>query len=405
MQTSKLWTKNFVLCIAVNFFLVLNYYLLITVISQYAMEEYHASVAMAGFASSIFVIGILIARFFSGYLIESMGKRKMVFFGTILAFVMSGAYLLVRQIALLMLVRFVHGLAYGTVATSVGTVATSIVPENRRGEGIGYYMLSNTLGAAIGPFCSLFFIGHGGFQTIFFVCILTAALGFIGSIPLNIADESPSERLSGRKGSGRGKQLQLNRFFETRAIPISLICALIYFCYSSLLSFLMPYSINIGQETAAQYYFTIYAVAILLSRPFTGKLFDTKGEWITMVPGMVGFSIGMILLSQANSAALLLASAAFVGFGVGINQSAGLASAVNAANGENLSKVNATFYMFADLAVGIGPFFLGNLLTGIGYRTMYLAMAAVAVVGIFLYHTLVYRRKSTAIDMNEESCI
>jgi hypothetical protein len=38
------------------------------------------------------------------------------------------------------------------------------------------------------------------------------------------------------------KGFRFNNFFEPKAIPISIVCALIYFCYSSVLSFLTAYA-------------------------------------------------------------------------------------------------------------------------------------------------------------------
>lgn len=43
-------------------------------------------------------------------------------------------------------------MTYGMASTVIATTVASIVPESRRGEGIGYFTLSITLGSAIGPF-------------------------------------------------------------------------------------------------------------------------------------------------------------------------------------------------------------------------------------------------------------
>ena len=59
------------------------------------------------------------------------------------------------------------GLQYSV--TAIGTIVTALVPDNRKGEGVGYYMLSVTLGAAIGPFLGMFLTQNAGFQTLFLV--------------------------------------------------------------------------------------------------------------------------------------------------------------------------------------------------------------------------------------------
>lgn len=387
METPKLWTRNFVLCTVVNFCIVLNYYLLITVISQYAVENYGASGGTAGLAASIFVIGILLARMFAGSRLDQIGRRRMLFAGITISLVMSASYFFISSIAVLMVVRLIHGVSYGIVATAVGTVVIDIVPQSRRGEGLGYYMLSNTLGAAVGPFFAVFLSQQVGFGSIFTLCIITSVLGFLNALTLVVGDKSTAQTV---RAPATGS------FLEKRAIPISLVCALIFLAYSGILSFLMSYSIEIGQETAAQFFFTIYAAAMLISRPFTGRLFDKRGETVTIVPGIIVFASGMLMLSQTRSSIMMMAAAALIGYGLGVTQSAGLASAVKAASGENLSKVNSTFYIFIDLSVGIGPLILGSMLPFTGYRGMYMALALLALTCVLLYY-LIYRTNRTKI--------
>ena len=66
---------------------------------------------------------------------------------------------------------------------------------------------------------------------------------------------------------------------------------------------------------AGAWYFFVYAVCIFLSRPFMGRLLDNRGENYVMYPLLLSFAAGMALLSQAESALVLLLSAAFVGLG------------------------------------------------------------------------------------------
>lgn len=64
--------------------------------------------------------------------------------------------------------------------------------------------------------------------------------------------------------------------FEVKALSISLICAGIYFCYSSIIAFLTPYAEVLDLQEAASFFFIVYSLAILITRPFTGKFFDSR---------------------------------------------------------------------------------------------------------------------------------
>lgn len=59
-----------------NFLIMVNYYGLMVVVADYAMKTYDAPAATAGLAASIFVIGALIARLFSGRIMDRVGRKR-----------------------------------------------------------------------------------------------------------------------------------------------------------------------------------------------------------------------------------------------------------------------------------------------------------------------------------------
>lgn len=273
----------------------------------------------------MFVIGALVSRFFAAKLMEKIGKKNLLLAGALLEVISSIMYFGAVDILVLFMIRFLHGASYGMASTSVSTIVTEIVPKERHGEGIGYFMLSVTLGAAVGPFFGMFLTEHGGFPMIFLACTAAAVLCFIGVFILDTSCFDPAPARGKNHDTGAGRQ---KGFFETGAIPISLLCAGVYFCYSGVISFLTPYSNEIHLETAATLFFVIYSAAIFFSRPFTGRLFDRKGDRFVMIPAFFSFFTGMFILSQVNTGMILLLSAAFIGLGIGTIQSCGLAIAV-----------------------------------------------------------------------------
>ena len=213
--------------------------------------------------------------------------------------------------------------------------------------------------------------------------MITAAVCFLAVFQLRLSPEKRAALAAAQKLLPREKGLR--GIMEVKILPICLVCAGIYFCYSSLISFLSPYAGEIGLEGPATLFFLVYSAAILFSRPFTGRLFDRKGADAVMIPAFLSFLAGMALLSQVRHAVPLLLAAALLGFGMGAVQSCGLTLAVKSAPPERISYANSTFYICADAGVGIGPFLLGFLLPGTGYRGMYLAVAGIAAVFTLLY--------------------
>lgn len=176
MTESRLWTRKFITGTIINFLLVLNYYLLMVIMVDYTTTRYQASSALAGLSASIFVIGALIARFFSAQFMEKKGKRTVLLCAVLLEVITSALYFAASNLPILFAIRLLHGVSYGMASTAVSTIVTGSIAKERHGEGIGYFMLSITVGAAIGPFFGMFLIQHGGYAYIFGVCAITACI-------------------------------------------------------------------------------------------------------------------------------------------------------------------------------------------------------------------------------------
>lgn len=390
MNSSKLWTKDFIIITVTNVFIALNFYLLLVITSVFAMEKFNVSPGLGGLASGIFVIGALISRLVAGKYIERTGRKKMLYIGLTIGLIMILMYFKINSFIELVIIRFLHGLSYGISSTATSTIASSAVPKSKRGEGIGYFMLSTTLATAIGPFLGTLLSLNGNYSYIFLLCSVTAAISFIVALFLNIQELNLTHE---EKQSMRG--IKFSNFFEVKSLTISVICGLFYFCYSTVFSFINAYAKSLNLIKESSFFFLVIAIVIFLSRPVTGKRFDKKGENSIMYPGFLIFSAGMIFLSSVNNGFMLLAAGAAIGLGVGIIQSGGQTVAVNLAPNHRIGMANSTFFSFLDFGVGAGPFILGYFIPYTGYRGIYLIMGISAVFFIFIYHYFHGKNAST----------
>src|SRR5699024_8758286 len=132
-------------------------------------------------------------RPYAGHALETKGRGPIYLFGIALFIISIGSFGFITSILLLMIVRVVQGIGWGFSTTASGTIATDLIPPERRGEGLGYYGLSGNIALAIGPGLGLTLVGIISFQTLF---LISAACGVIALImSLNIRykkiDESP----------------------------------------------------------------------------------------------------------------------------------------------------------------------------------------------------------------------
>jgi MFS family permease len=267
----------------------------------------------------------------------------------------------------------VHGAAFGIALPVAISIAANIIPVERRGEGMAYYLsLGGALGAATGPFLGMFIIQHGSYNIIFMVCTIFAVLSLVIAFILSI----PEVKLTAEQ-LNETKELKFSRLFAIKAIPISIVGAVIYFCYSSVVTFLSAYSREINLIEIASFFFVFSSIAILISRPFVGRLFDSKGENIVMYPAILIFMIGLIILSQIHHGVTLMLSGVLIGIGLGNINSSGNTIAIKVVPPHQTGLAVSTFLTSMDMGLGIGPFILGLFVPLAGYRGVYLGAAIV----------------------------
>lgn len=269
-DSTALWTKNFILVSLINFQLVLTFYLLVVVIVGYAKAELLATTAQAGLISGVFIVGTLLGRLLVGKVLEKFGRRTTMLIGLTGFFLFSLLYFIHMSISALLIVRFMHGFMMGVAATVFGTIIAQILPVTRRGEGIGYFSMSSTLGTAIGPFLAIWMMLNVGYDYIFILssvvalcCVIVAIFIQVPTIPL--FSTSFSSQIPAKKTSF------ISQYIEKSALPISFIMLCASILYSGVLSFINFYAKEIDLVHAASFFFLMYAVAILISRPITRK--------------------------------------------------------------------------------------------------------------------------------------
>lgn len=399
MKKEKLLTATFVINTLISFLFYIVFYLLTSSIGTYAMGVLHQSTVVSLSLSSIFVIGALIGRVWTGISVTRLGMKRLLYVGGLIFLVMTFGYYLTQNIALLFLIRLVQGAGFGIGATASGTIAGHVVPAARRGEGIGYYALSVTLAAAVGPALSIMIYSTAGFSVLLMMAVALLIVTFIMIFFVRVTELSDEERAHALANEPKG----LDRYLEKSALPISIIAFLAGFIDSAILTGMGSFSTALKIPLAGSLFFTMYAILIFISRPLTGRLFDSKGDNWVWNPTFAFYAVAMLLVGLAgffNPAfgfiILLIAGGAF-GLGYGGVAPFGQAVAIRDSDKHRIGVATSTFFGFLDLGVGGGPIILGAIipLLGngmVGFRNLYL-YSAPAVVLVWLIYYLIHGKK------------
>lgn len=348
------------------------------------VEELGGSDQLIGAIVSVFTFSALLLRPYAGHSLESKGRQFVYMIGLGIFVLAVGSYALVTSIIFLFIMRVVQGIGWGFSTTATGTIATDIIPPNRRGEGLGYFGLSGNIALAFGPSLGLTLAGVISFQMLFLIC---AALGFIAfllstKIHYKKVEQSPAKTTPVKFD-----------IFEKAAIQPSLLLFFITVTFGGIATFLPLYTEEKG-IAGIELYFLMFAIFLMISRTFAGKLYDTKGHLYVFLPGTFLIFIAMILLSWLPSTFVMLIAASMYGLGFGSVQPALQAWAVDKSPANRKGMANATFFSFFDLGVGIGALLFGQLAFMFNYATIYATAAGSVFLSMSLYIFLLWKTRN-----------
>ncbi|MBO0586274.1 MFS transporter [Sporosarcina sp. E16_8] len=385
VKKEPIWTRPFISLFFTNISVFIVFYGLVTTLPLYAIGVLNRTDEEAGLLMTVFLLSAIVVRPFTGKVLDVVGKRKMLWISLVIYLICTALYYFIQPFEGLLVLRFVQGIWFSIITTSTISIAADIVPIKRRGAGLGYFSMSTNLAVVLGPLIALSIIQSYSFDVLFIALSIFMVIGVVTSLsaPAGVIPE---------KSDVRGK-LSIGDLFEKGAIPVALLGSLIALSYASVLSYLSIYAQEKGLLALASTFFLVFAVVMLLTRPFTGRLFDEKGPQYVLIPGFIFFAIGLILLANMDSALSFLVAGAFVGFGYGALVPSLQTLAVQSTKHERSGYATATFFTFFDLGLAIGSFVLGLIALHFGYQYVYMTSGTLVLVVFILYMVFRWKRK------------
>ena len=384
-KKEPIWTKPFVSLFFTNISVFIVFYGLVTTLPLYAIGVLNRTDEEAGLLMTVFLISAIVVRPFTGKILDIAGKRKMLWIGLALYLICTVLYYFIQPFAGLLVLRFVQGIWFSIITTATLSIAADIVPITRRGAGLGYFSMSTNLAVVLGPLIALSVIQSYSFDVLFIVLSALMIVGVLTSLsaPAGVIPVKNDVKI----------KLSFGDLFERGAVPVAFLGSLIALSYASVLSYLSIYAQEKGLLALASTFFLVFAAVMLLTRPFTGRLFDEKGPEYVIIPGFIFFAIGLVLLANMNSATSFLVAGAFVGFGYGALVPSFQTLAVQSTKHERSGYATATFFTFFDSGLAIGSFVLGLIALHFGYESVYLVSGALVCAVLILYMVIQRKKK------------
>jgi MFS family permease len=242
----------------------------------------------------------------TGGLADRLGRRRMLLICSVAQIIFAAGYGVSTNVEVPLVLVVFHGIFWSGLLSASSAYISDIIPPHRRAEGIGYWGMSSILAIAAAPPLGLWIYGFGwGWvcASIALLNVLMACVAFVLPEPVRQFPATPT----------------LPRFrdlIEWRVLGLSGALFLYAVGHGGITSFAAVYARAQGIHPAGLF-FTVMAVVILVTRPFSGVLADRIGHRRIILPCLGLIFLGMLLLAAGSSATMLVIAAAVYGAGVG----------------------------------------------------------------------------------------
>ena len=375
--TEKLWNGNYLRVWTANFLLYFSFMLLTPLFPLYLSETFDADKHVIGIVLSGYTLTALLIRPFSGYLVDSLPRKKVLlvsFFFFALLFV---GYPLAGTLLAFAVVRTLHGAPFGAATVSNSTVAIDVLPSSRRAEGIGYYGLSNNVATAISPSIALVIYGMtGSYNLLFWIAIFVSFLAFYCNYTLRLKVRPTVQR----------PPLSLDRFILLKAWRQG-ACMICYaFSYGVLSTYIAIYGKEeLGITEGTGLFFMLLSIGLILSR-LTGSRTLRRGKVTQNASsGILVSLMGYLLFAALHNEVGYYGAALIIGLGNGHMFPAFQTMFINMASNDQRGTANSTLLVSWDIGVGLGVLLGGMIAEFGGFHAAFWVMWIGNLAGVLLY--------------------
>ena len=386
----RLFTRDYIFVCVAAFMMSFSFFILVPTLPLYLKDTFGIGQAMVGVVLSCYVVAVLSVRPMAGFVADTL-PRKSVYIAAYAIFVATflGYFFITKTLLLFILLRIFHGFSFGMLTTAGNTLVIDVMPSSRRGEGLGYYGVTNNLAMAFGPMAGLFIISAGSYTLLFLTSLVTGVVG----LTLGALVRAPRREL---KANVEFK-LSADRFFLKEGIRACVAFMLLAIPYGMTTSYMALYAREVGITHNAGLFFTVMAAGLIASRLHSGKRVDqgfiTETIRLGIIIAFVG-ALGEASLAWAGGHSVTLAyvvyfvTAFLFGYGYGKLFPAYNTLFINLAPNERRATANATYLTGWDVGIG-GGMLLGGSIAEYGYSYCYIFGSVLVLVALLFFVSVV----------------
>jgi MFS family permease len=302
-----------------------------------------------GYIFVFWVISAAISRPFSGKLCDEVGRKPIIYFGLIISAIMLLIYPFSTSILMFFIIRFLHGFSTGFQPTGVTTLISDIVPQDRRGEAMGIFGITISIGIGLGQFLGSIIAGEIGINGLF---IVASVIGF-ACILLVPGVKEPLENKERMRLSHL--YVKPHEIFDPLVFTPSILMLITATCSGIVFVTAPDHAEFLGIENKG-WFLAFYTLSTMVVRVLAGKFSDKYGRRNNLIVGLIILAVSMYITSIAEDQFWYTISAFSYGVATGINSPALFAWTSDLSNPKFKGRGLATLFICLEIGIGAGAF-------------------------------------------------
>ena len=376
-----LWTKDFILVFCSNLLMFFAFYMLIPVLPLYLIDKFDAGGSVAGIVLALYTLSALFIRPFSGFLVDMFSRKPLYLICHGIFTIVFAGYVVGATITLFIILRVIHGMAFGMNTVSGSTVAVDILASERRGEGIGYYGMAASVAMAVGPVVGLWLYRAYSYDALFIGAFSASAMGLLCIFAIKPTKKAIPETTV-------KQPISLDRFILLKALPCAALLFLTGLGYGAVLNYVGLFSENAAYPVDAGGFFILLSIGIFLTRILSARFINHSKMTLLTVIGAAIILSAFLLLTFCSNPIIYYFTAFLLGVGYGYINPVFQTMFINLAEHSQRGTANATYFTFWDMGIGIGTVIGGIVLEYLNFGWLYATCAGLILLGIIYYITI-----------------
>jgi MFS family permease len=366
----RVFTPRFFLMCGFTFTVFLSLFQLLPTVPFFILDL-GGSKAVAGLFLGVLTFGSALSAPVTGALADRIGKRRMLLTASLAIAAFSVAYGFSQNYWLPLVLVFVHGLFWSGLLSASSAYMTDLLPERRRAEGIGYWGMSTMTAIAVAPGLGFWVYRFGWGWLCAEVALLNVLMFAIAwhLEELSTTASPPNQAFFGR------------HMVEWRVLWVAMALFLCSFGYGGVTSFVAVLAEE-NDISPKSIFFTVFAIVVLGTRLFSGRLADRIGPRRVFLPCLAFVTVGLILTAMAETRLQLVLAAAVFGVGLGNMYPAFVAHVFKHVHPGRRGAAFGGILAAFDTGIGAGSIVLGGLAEHVGLRGAFGTAAALSSLAI-----------------------